>query len=453
MEKKTNRGLFRLAAMAALATFLCAGFLPHALAADAEDALQMLSDVIDKLEKQYVDEVDSREMILKGIEEMVASLDAHSRLLPPSAYEELRIDTEGEFGGIGIVLTMEDDKLTVISPIEGTPAFAAGVEAGDVIIAVDGESTEEMMLWEAVQKMRGPKGESVRVTIRREGEEEPIDFDLVRDIIPIVSVKSSPVEPGYGYVRITNFQENTTEDLEAAVDKLEAEGPELEGLILDLRDNPGGLLRQAIGVSDFFLDDGVILSVKGRLPEHTREYKARGSWFKRRNFRLVVLINGGSASASEIVAGAIQDHSRGTILGTPSFGKGSVQTVEPLRDGYGLKFTIYRYYTPSGRAIQNHGIEPDIEVKQRYADGEVDTEAWRLKEKDLDNHLEARPLNGDGKIKEPESPESISPAERRRRRVERRHRPLTPERLKEDYQVMRALEVLQGKEVAADTSR
>jgi carboxyl-terminal processing protease len=269
-------------------------------------------------------------------------------------------------------------------------------------------------------------------------------------------VKSSPVEPGYGYVRITNFQDNTTKDLKAAVEEMEAEGSDLEGLILDLRDNPGGLLREAIGVSDYFLEDGIILSVKGRKPEDTREYEARGSWFNRRNFKLVVLINGGSASASEIVAGAIQDQGRGAILGTPSFGKGSVQTVEPLRDGYGLKFTIYRYYTPSGRAIQNQGIVPDIEVKQRYADGEVDTEAWRLKEKDLDNHLEARPLNGDGKIKEPESTESEdaeSAAERRRRRAERRHGPLTPERLKEDYQVMRALEVLQGKEVAADTSR
>jgi carboxyl-terminal processing protease len=447
----------RMAAVA-LAILMGTVFLHSAWAADPDkrDALKMLSDVIDKLENQYVDEVDSREMILKGIEEMVASLDAHSRLLPPSAYEDLRIDTEGEFGGIGIVLTMEDDKLTVISPIEGTPAFAAGVEAGDVIIAVDGESTADMMLWEAVQKMRGPKGESVRITVRRVDEEEPIDFDLVRDIIPIVSVKSSPVEPGYGYVRITNFQENTTENLKEAVDKLESDGPDLKGLILDLRDNPGGLLREAIGVSDFFLDEGIILSVKGRKPEDTREYEARGSWFTRRKFKLVVLINGGSASASEIVAGAIQDQGRGAILGTPSFGNGSVQTVEPLRDGYGLKFTIYRYYTPSGRAIQNQGIVPDIEVKQRYADGEVDTEAWRIKEKDLDNHLEALPLNGDGKIKEPEPPESEeaeTPAERRRRRAERRHGPLTPERLKEDYQVMRALEVLQGKEVAADTSR
>lgn len=456
-NKKYGCPFPRMTALA-LAILMGTTFIPAASAADpsTNDALKMLSDVIDKLENQYVDEVDSREMILKGIEEMVAGLDAHSRLLPPSAYEELRIDTEGEFGGIGIVLTMEDEKLTVISPIEGTPAFAAGVEAGDVIVAVDGDSTEEMMMWEAVQKMRGPKGESVRITVRREGEEEPIDFDLVRDIIPIVSVKSSPVVPGYGYVRITNFQDNTAEDMKAAFEEMQSAGPKLKGLILDLRDNPGGLLREAIGVSDFFLDDGIILSVKGRKPEDTREYKARGSWFRRRDFDLAVLINGGSASASEIVAGAIQDHDRGVILGTPSFGKGSVQTVEPLRDGYGLKFTIYRYYTPSGRAIQNQGIVPDIEVKQRYADGEVDTEAWRLKEKDLDNHLEALPLNGDGKIKEPESPEaseSISPAERRRRRAERRHGPLTPERLREDYQVMRALEVLQGKEIAADASR
>lgn len=455
MKSGTNGRLFRKVVAAVLAPVLGMVFIPGAAAADpdTEDAIKMLSEVLHKLERQYVDPVDGREILIKGIAEMVADLDAHSRLLPPEAYEELQIDTKGEFGGIGIVLTMEEKELTVISPIEGTPAFAAGVEAGDVIIAVNGESTEDMMLWEAVQKMRGPKGESVRITIRREGEDAPIDFTLVRDIIPIVSVKSATIEPGYGYVRITNFQDDTTEDLEAAVEELEEESGSLEGLVLDLRDNPGGLLNEAVAVSDFFLEQGVILSVKGRDPKDTREYEARGSWWNRRDFPLVVLINGGSASAAEIVAGALQDHDRGTVLGTPSFGKGSVQTVEPLRDGYGIKFTIFRYYTPSGRAIQNQGIVPDIEVPQRYANGEVDTEDWRLKEKDLDNHLEARPLNGDGKMKEPESAEPEEPdssAERRRRRAARRHGPLTPERLREDYQVMRALEVLQGKEVTAD---
>lgn len=454
-----RKNTHRFVASMAAALVLCgAVIVPSAFAAsrEAEDTLKMLAEVLDKLESHYVDPVDGREMILKGIEEMVASLDPHSRLLPPEAYEELRIDTRGEFGGIGIVLSMEDDKLTVISPIEGTPAFEAGVEPGDVIVAVDGETTEGMALWEAVQKMRGPKGEPVRISVVREGETDPIEFSLVRDIIPIVSVKSSVIEPGYGYVRITNFQNETVADLKEAVDELEDKGGRLKGLVLDLRDNPGGLLNEAVGVSDYFLDEGVIVSVKGRLPEQTQEYKAHSSWWKKRDYPLVVLINGGSASASEIVAGAIQDQKRGTILGTPSFGKGSVQTVEPLRDGYALKYTIFRYYTPNGRAIQNHGIEPDIRVNQRYADGEIVTEAGRLKERDLENHLEARPFDGGKTIAEPETPgpaeEPVPAAERRRRRTARRHGPLTPERLREDYQVMRALDVLQGRRVSADAS-
>ena len=300
--------------------------------------LKLFTDVIELIEKNYVDEVDTEKLMQKAIQGMVRSLDPHSSFLPPEAFEELQVDTHGEFGGIGIVITMKDGILTVVSPIEGTPAYKAGVQAGDKIIKVDGESTQEMELWEAVKKMRGQQGTKVVITVMREREADPIDFSLIRDIIPIESVKSTTLQPGYGYVWVTNFRDSTTDDIKNAIDEFQKEAP-LKGLVLDLRDNPGGLLNQSISVADLFLDKGTIVSIKGRLERHTKTYEARekGTYS---GFPIVVLINGGSASASEIVAGALQDNKRAVILGTVSFGKGSVQTVESLRDGYGLKYTI-----------------------------------------------------------------------------------------------------------------
>jgi len=416
------------------------------LSADDETyrGLKIFSDVIELVEKNYVDPVDTKELIQKAIQGMVHSLDPHSQLLPPEAFEELQIDTRGEFGGIGIVITMQKGLLTVISPIEGTPAHRAGVKARDIIVKVDGESTKEMMLWEAVKKMRGPKGEPVVITVVRKGEPKPIDFKLVRDIIPIESVKHLALKSGYGYVRITNFQENTTYDLEAALKNLESGKIPLKGLVLDLRDNPGGLLNQAIRVSDVFLDEGTIVSIKGRLKKHTKIFKAHRDRNKHK-YPMVVLVNGGSASASEIVAGALQDHKRGLILGTTSFGKGSVQTVETLRDGYGLKFTIARYYTPDGRSIQAQGIVPDVEVKQMFLDEEdTDDEEGLLKEKDLKNHLEAYPFEEDEEEEEKESDDTKKDGKKKsgKRRTESRYGPLTIEGLEMDNQVMRALEIL-----------
>ncbi len=430
---------------AVVLAILAAGAVRSLSAGEAETyrGLKRFSDVIDLLEEHYVEEVDTREMIDNAIEGMVHSLDPHSQLLPPEAHEELRIDTKGEFGGIGIVITMRKGALTVISPIEGTPAYEAGVDAGDIITEVDGESTKEMMLWEAVKKMRGPKGEPVTITVVREGESEPIEFELVRDIIPIESVRHLALKPGYGYIRITNFQENTTEDLKAALADLESTSGPLKGLILDLRDNPGGLLDQAVLVSDVFLDEGAIVSMKGRIRRYNEVFEARRDR-RRHDFPMVVLINGGSASASEIVAGAIQDHKRGIILGTASFGKGSVQTVASLDEGYGLKFTIARYYTPDGRSIQAQGIEPDIEVKQRYADEAAEAEPL-LKEKDLKNHLEAEP-EGEGAASESED-SGEKPGNKSRRRTRNRYGPLDLEGLREDNQVMRALGVLLGYDV------
>jgi len=411
--------------------------------------LKIFSDVIDLIEKNYVDPVDSKDLIQKAIQGMVSSLDPHSQLLPPEAFEELQIDTRGEFGGIGIVITMQKGLLMVISPIEGTPAYKAGIRAGDVIIKVDGESTKDMMLWEAVKKMRGPKGESVSITIFREGQANPMDFTLVRDIIPIESVRHLVLQPGFGYIRITNFQENTTGDLTAALNDLEREKTPMKGLVLDLRDNPGGLLNEAVDVSDVFLEKGNIVSIKGRLEKHTKTFDAKPNR-SRHEYPIVVLINGGSASASEIVAGALQDHHRAVILGTTSFGKGSVQTVESLRDGYGLKFTIARYYTPSGRSIQAQGIVPDIEVRERLIAEDTVAEGERmLKERDLKNHLDAEPFP-DVSIPFPTDKEKKEKESGKEQNTENRYGPLDLKGLQTDNQVMRALEILKGYQILTE---
>ncbi len=399
------------------------------------EGLKLFSEVIELVEKNYVDQVEPKELIEKAIEGMVQSLDPHSQFLPPEAFQELQVDTRGEFGGIGIVITVKDKVITVISPIQGTPAYEAGIEAGDKIIKVDGELTQDMALWEAVRKMRGPKGTEVVITVVREEVKEPIDFTLVRDIIPIESVKAITLRPGYGYIWITNFQENTTEDLRQALADMDAGGEPLKGLVLDLRDNPGGLLNQAVSVADLFLDNGEIVSIKGRLDKNTKAFRARDNDVSY-SFPMIVLINGGSASASEIVAGALQDHKRALLLGTTTFGKGSVQTVESLRDGYGLKFTIARYYTPNGRSIQAQGISPDIVVKRRALPPEEVDETVLLKEKDLRNHLEP-----EGSDKSEQRDDSKDPGQESEM-PKSRHSPLEIERLLQDFQVKRALEIL-----------
>lgn len=399
------------------------------------ESLKVFSDVIELIENNYVDEVDPKKLVEAAVRGMVSSLDPHSALLPPEAFKELQIDTHGEFTGIGIHVTMRDNLVTVISPIEGTPAYKAGIKAGDKIIKVDGEPTEDLR--EAVKRMRGPKGTKVVITILREGETDPLEFDIVRDVIPIYSVKHDMLKPGYGYVWITNFRDNTSEDLINALKDLEGGKTPLKGLVLDLRDNPGGILSQAIQVSDTFLEEGEILSIKGRLKKHTKVFNAHPNETPR-DYPIVVLINGGSASASEIVAGALQDHKRALIMGTTSFGKGSVQTVETLRDGYGLKFTIARYYTPSGRSIQAKGVVPDIEVPAGRYDANGDTPDHLIKEKDLKNHLDAEDQT--------QSPEKKS---NRQRRLESRHSPLENPELLKDRQVHRALDLLVSYDIFA----
>lgn len=352
-------------------------------------SLKLFADVLEEIEKNYVDEVDADELVHNAIRGMVGNLDPHSSFMPPEAFGDLQDDTKGKFSGIGIVITMKEGILTVVSPIEGTPAYKAGIQAGDIIIKIDDASTKDMALWEAVSRMRGPRHKEVVITVIRDGQTGPLTFSLKRDLIPITSVRSAMLSPGYGYLRITNFRMNTLEDVEKQLSRMEDEANGLNGLVIDLRDNPGGLLDQAIKISDLFLDRGIIVSIKARLKKNTQEFNAYPDTTDR-NYPVVVLINGGSASASEIVAGALQDHSRALILGTPSFGKGSVQTMRPLKDGFGLKYTIARYYTPSGRSIQAKGIVPDIEVAQGTLvkkDQKASAFDRMMKEKNLKNSL------------------------------------------------------------------
>jgi carboxyl-terminal processing protease len=380
-----------------------------------------------------VDNVESRELIEKAIQGMLHSLDPHSTLMPPEAFEDLQIDTKGKFTGIGIHITMRDGFVTVISPIEDTPADKAGIIAQDRIIKVDGKQVKDLR--EAVSMMRGPKGTKVLVTIVRQGEKEPLDFELVRDVIPIISVKAIELKPGYGYIRLSQFSGSTTKELEEALNTMESGDIPVKGLVLDLRNNGGGLLNQAIQVTDLFLDEGQILSIKGRNKKNTKVYMATPD-AAIRNYPLVVLINGGSASASEIVAGALQDQKRALILGTTSFGKGSVQTVETLRDGSGVKLTIARYFTPNGRSIQAKGIEPDIVLKHKRIDPSESREEGLLKEKDLANHLEAEPEK-----------EKKQREENQTQEMQFRVGPLDRDRLMTDNQVVRALEILNSYDI------
>ncbi len=429
------------------------GFYQSLLAKGAETykGLKLFSDVIELVENNYVDPVDSKELIEKAIQGMVHGLDPHSSLLSPDDFKELQIDTQGEFTGIGVSITMKDGFVTVISPIEGTPAYKAGIKAGDKIIKVNGKATGDLR--EAVKMIRGPKGTEVVVTIVREEEKKPIDFKLIRDIIPVESVKAVVLKPGYGYIWITNFRDSTTDDLVSELEKLESNKIPLKGLILDLRDNPGGLLSQAIDVSDLFIEKGTILSIKGRKEKNTQIYKATPNKVKR-NYPIVLLINGGSASASEIVAGALQDQKRALIIGTSSFGKGSVQSVEKLRDGYGLKLTIARYYTPSGRSIQAKGIHPDIIVKRRFIDKEdmSDIGEGMLKEKDLQNHLEALPEKDQEKKREGVEKEK-SDKQQDIDKTKFMYGQLKPEQLLTDSQVTRALDILLSYEIFKDVQK
>lgn len=337
-----------------------------AVAAGAETyrQLNLFGDVFERIRSDYVEQPDDAKLIEAAINGMLSSLDPHSSYMSPKNFRDMQVQTRGEFGGLGIEVTMEDQTLKVVSPIDDTPAHRAGVRAGDIILQLDGENVQGMTLNQAVDKMRGPVNSAITLTVKRDGAADPLEIKIVRDIIRIKSVRSR-IEGDIGYVRITQFNEQTFEGLRDSIEKISREiGPDkLKGYVLDLRNNPGGLLDQAISVSDAFLEKGEVVSTRGRNAEETQRYNARPGDLTRGK-PVIVLVNGGSASASEIVAGALQDHRRATILGSRSFGKGSVQTIIPLGANGAIRLTTARYYTPAGRSIQAKGIEPDIEVLQ-----------------------------------------------------------------------------------------
>jgi carboxyl-terminal processing protease len=318
---------------------------------------------------------------------MIQSLDPHSSFMTKEEHQELLIETKGTFSGIGIEITIKDNVLTVVSPIEDTPAHKAGLKAGDKLIRIDGKLTNDMTLMDAVKTIRGPKGTKVDLSITREGVEKPLEFSIMRDVIPLRSVRHYLFTPDIGYLRVSNFQGNTAEELTEALEEME-KGHQLKGLILDLRNNPGGLLSQAIKVSDVFLDSGVIVSTRGRNESQSMKVSAHKD-DKEKTYPIIVLVNGGSASASEIVAGALQDNKRALILGTKTFGKGSVQTILPLSDGSGLRLTTARYYTPNGKSIQLSGISPDIQLEFiPPAEDEMKKDNRKMiREEDLKGHM------------------------------------------------------------------
>jgi carboxyl-terminal processing protease len=325
------------------------------------EQLKLFTDVLAIIQNQYVDETEPREVIYGAIRGMLRSLDPHSAFLDPESYREMQVETSGSFGGLGIEITIRDDQLTVVAPIEGTPAWRAGIQPGDKIVKIEGLATKDMSLVDAVKKMRGPKGTKVTITILREGAKELQDIAVTREIIQVQSVKSQEIEPGLGYIRIRQFQERTARDLEGGIEKLEKTG-RFAGLIIDLRNNPGGLLSSAVEVSEKFLGDGqLVVYTEGRVRNQNMRFVAHAR-HAITDVPVVVLVNQGSASASEIVAGAIQDHGRGVVLGTQTFGKGSVQTIIQLADGSGLRLTTAKYFTPKGRSIHGKGITPDIVI-------------------------------------------------------------------------------------------
>jgi carboxyl-terminal processing protease len=355
---------------------------------DTYRQLETFANVLSILQENYVEEIKAKEAIEGAIQGLLLSLDPHSSYMKAESYQEFRNETQGSFTGIGIEITLRDNVITVISPIADTPAAKAGIKAHDKIMRINGELTKNFTPLDAVKLLRGAKGSSVTISIFRDGFKELKDIELIRDTIPLHSVKSFVLKPGFGYIRISNFQSNTTREFKEHLAKLQSKGP-LNGLVLDLRNNPGGLLNQAVSLTDIFLDEGLIVYTRGRKKDQDLTYEAHQN-NSGVEIPLVILVNEGSASASEIVAGALQDHQRGVIVGSKTFGKGSVQTIIPLPDGAGLRMTTARYYTPKGRSIQATGITPDVEVPySEYIPEENDAPSNTnfFREENLNNHI------------------------------------------------------------------
>lgn len=380
--------------------------------------VELFSDTLAIIETEYVDDVQPRNLIYGALKGMLSSLDPHSQFLDPDAYNELKVDTEGKFGGLGIEITIKDGLLTIVTPIEGTPAWKAGLKTNDRIVKINNELTRDMTITDAVKRLRGKAGEAVNITILRESEKKLLEFKLVRDIIKINNIKEAKIlEDSIGYIRVVEFRENTAKDMDTALENLKKQG--MNVLILDLRNNPGGLLDAAVKVTEKFIDkDKLIVYTKGRRPNQNMEFVSLGTR-PIVDLLMVVLINEGSASGSEIMAGALQDHKRAIILGTKSFGKGSVQTVMPLSDGSALRLTTSKYFTPSGKQIHGKGIMPDIVVEE----GRIEIAA------------------------SPESEPKTQKPEEIFEEIEKKEKPQKEEEAKEysaDNQLMRAVDVLKA---------
>lgn len=345
--------------------------------------LKIFTEVLTSIKKNYVEETDQKDLVYDAIKGMLRSLDPHSGFLTPDEYKEMQVDTRGEFGGLGIQISIRNDVLTVIAPIEDTPAWRAGIKAGDMIVKIENELTKDMTLQEAVKRMRGPKGTEVTITIAREGEKEHLDFTITRDIIKVKSVKNKVIEDDIGYIKINQFQERTADDLGRALAELDESN--VNSIILDLRNNPGGLLSSAVDVSGYFLPKGTLVVYTQGRAGHKMEYKTRNGNDSKKP--MVVLVNQGSASASEIVSGALKDWRRAVVIGTTTFGKASVQSIIPLSDDAALRLTTARYYTPKGTSIQNTGITPDITVNLKATNGA--SEHVIVREKDLEGSLDS----------------------------------------------------------------
>ena len=443
---------------------LLAPALGFAASAETYRQLNLFGDVFERVRTDYVEEVEDADLIENAINGMLTALDPHSRYMNPKSFQEMQVQTKGEFGGLGIEVTMENGLVKVISPIDDTPAQRAGVQAGDLITHIDGEAVQGLNLEQAVERMRGPVDSSITITVQRVGTEQPIEYKITRAVIKVRSVRTRMEGEDIVYVRITSFTERTSEELEKGVkDLIEKEGDKVKGVVLDLRNNPGGLLDQAVQVSDDFLDQGEVVSTRGRRSDSIQRFNARKGDIVE-SLPMVVLINAGSASASEIVAGALQDHRRALLLGTRSFGKGSVQTIIPLGGQGAIRLTTARYYTPSGRSIQAKGIDPDILVEQ--AKIERAASAQPRSEAELRGHLdnpdapekdekpatevapEAEPKAAPEPAKPDESkaPEPPKPGEPPAGGAAAPGEAPTPE----DYQLTRALDLLRGLRILSD---
>ncbi len=437
MRKTTNLFLIALGAFLGILLGTCGSVLAEREAKKAETIpfveLKTFTEVFGRIQQDYVEPVTDKKLLENAIRGMLSGLDPHSSYLSPDQYKELRIGTTGQFGGLGIEVTMENGFVKVIAPIDDTPAQKAGIKPGDLIIRLDEKPVKGMSLQDAVKIMRGKPGTDIVLTIVREGEDKPLKIKITRDIIKIKSVKSKLLEKGYGYLRITSFQSRTGNQMLKEIKKLQKEG-NLKGIVLDLRNNPGGVLNAAVAVSDAFLDQGLIVYTDGRIEDAKMKFEATPGDILR-DVPMVVLINPGSASASEIVAGALQDHKRAIIMGQKSFGKGSVQTILPLSNGGAIKLTTARYYTPSGRSIQAEGIVPDITLGTLRLETIAEAEEFKpLTEADLSRHLEngtkskEKEKTGESKEKQEQSKENQA--------------------LLKDYPLHEALNVLKGINIA-----